>query len=42
MATQKITSQLDILATSDLINSNSGFIGFGAKSDGLYQKINAL
>ena len=41
MATQKITSQLDILATSDLINSNSGFIGFGAKSDGLYQKINA-
>jgi hypothetical protein len=41
MATQKITSQLDILATSNLINSNSGFIGFGAKSDGLYQKINA-
>lgn len=39
MATKKILSQLDILIESTLQDATSGFVTFGAKSTGLYQKI---
>jgi len=41
MATRKFLDQLDILTTATLNNSQTGFISLGAKSDGLYQKINS-
>lgn len=40
MATKKVNNQLDIQITSTLLNSGAGYIGLGAKSDGLYQKNN--
>ena len=39
MATKKILVQLDIQAASNLTSPLSGFVGFSAKADGLYQKI---
>ena len=39
MASRKILVQLDIAAASDLTSPLSGFVGFSAKADGLYQKI---
>lgn len=39
MASKKILVQLDIQAASSLTSPLSGFVGFSAKADGLYQKI---
>ena len=39
MSSKKILVQLDIQAASNLTSPLSGFVGFSAKADGLYQKI---
>lgn len=39
MASNKYLSQIEIQSLSNLINPATGFIGLGAKTDGLYQKI---
>lgn len=39
MASKKILVQLDIQAAGNLTSPLSGFVGFSAKADGLYQKI---
>ena len=41
MASRKQLAQLDILAVTNLTDPGSGFVGFSAKMDGLYQKIGA-
>jgi len=41
MASRKQLAQLDILAVINLNDPGSGFVGFSAKMDGLYQKIGA-
>ena len=41
MASRKQLAQLDILAVTNLNDPGSGFVGFSAKMDGLYQKIGA-
>ena len=41
MASRKQLAQLDILAVANLSDPGTGFLGFSAKIDGLYQKIGA-
>lgn len=39
MASKKILAQLELQSVSSLTSPASGFVGFSAKADGLYQKI---
>lgn len=41
MAAKKILTQFDVQAVTSLSNPGAGYVGFSAKTDGLYQKIGA-